>query len=540
MTFDVSGRRVFLASPRGLELERSTCRSLAQEFNEKEGEAKRVAFYLHGWENIAGGVGRPQEIINQDIDQCDYMILILGSRWGSASTIGGDYTSGTEEEFYRCIDLLSRPEAHMRDVYILFKTVDPERLLDRGPQLQSVMDFRDSIEKSKELFYGVFDSIESFSAKIYAQLHKWSLPLSPRMPITMRALVKPLQGSVQPQPFSATPEQILEKAKEHAANGLTMQAEAAFAFAIKDNDPAALSEFALFMRRTGRVTKALEINQAILANPEIIGDTSTDAVSLRINTLANMGVIYRKQGNIARSIKVLHEAIQTAESSKHPVYKDLCYALDNYGLSLLRARKVEKAEESFERAHALRNEFGSGRDLAQSAANMGRRQLITGQFAEAEQYFSEAADTVGVELDQHLLANVLCGKAEAVLRQERTEGVKQLLDQAFAINISLGHSDGISITRSLFARLCIAKAQFTEAIEYATKCLEDNVESDNLIGQANGNLLLCLAYTGLSRFQEAQECLASAKRELNSIDDFNLSREVESAELALVGKEDAA
>jgi hypothetical protein len=76
-------------------------------------------------------------------------------------------------------------------------------------------------------------------------------------------------------------------------------------------------------------------------------------------------VIYRKRGSLTESIDVLDEAVRTARSSDLPVYPELCYSLDNYGLSLLRVAKAELAREQFEDAHILRKKLGSDRDLAQ-------------------------------------------------------------------------------------------------------------------------------------------------------------------------------
>jgi hypothetical protein len=43
-------------------------------------------------------MGRPQSLINEDLKDCDYFVLILWDRWGSPS---GDerYTSATSEEY---------------------------------------------------------------------------------------------------------------------------------------------------------------------------------------------------------------------------------------------------------------------------------------------------------------------------------------------------------------------------------------------------------------------------------------------------------
>ena len=56
--------RVFIASPGGLEEERHAFRSTVNEFNSSQGFQCRVIFRSVGWEDVLGGEGRPQDLIN--------------------------------------------------------------------------------------------------------------------------------------------------------------------------------------------------------------------------------------------------------------------------------------------------------------------------------------------------------------------------------------------------------------------------------------------------------------------------------------------
>ena len=123
------------------------CRQAIRRFNDERSESERVTFIIRAWEDLPGGIGRPQDRINPRLDDCDFMILLLGDRWGSPPALDGPYSSGTEEEFYRCLDLLAQLDAAMRDLLVLFKTLDDDRLRDPGQQLLKVMDFRDALGK---------------------------------------------------------------------------------------------------------------------------------------------------------------------------------------------------------------------------------------------------------------------------------------------------------------------------------------------------------------------------------------------------------
>ena len=90
-----------------------------------------------------------------------------------------------------------------------------------------------------------------------------------------------MKGSINP-PGEATREQLLRAAREHVSNGLLMQAEAAFAHAVEDGDVEAVSEYALFMRRTGRLERALDsVNQQIIDDPAILSASDQNSIVFR-------------------------------------------------------------------------------------------------------------------------------------------------------------------------------------------------------------------------------------------------------------------
>lgn len=91
--------RVFLASPGDLSDERASAKIVVDEFNAIYGEAFRCHVDLIGWEDTVSRYGRPQKIINQDVERCEYFIGMMWKHWGSPPDRDGKYTSGFEEEF---------------------------------------------------------------------------------------------------------------------------------------------------------------------------------------------------------------------------------------------------------------------------------------------------------------------------------------------------------------------------------------------------------------------------------------------------------
>src|SRR5262245_28263069 len=95
MSRQIAQYDVFIGSPGGLAAERRAFKDRIQKFNETHAIAQGVMFRAIGWEDTLGGVGRPQDIINAELRQCDYAIFMLQDRWGSGA---GKGMSGTEEE----------------------------------------------------------------------------------------------------------------------------------------------------------------------------------------------------------------------------------------------------------------------------------------------------------------------------------------------------------------------------------------------------------------------------------------------------------
>ena len=161
--------RVFIGSPGGLEEERACFRRKLAKFTEMHSEPYNVAFQPVGWEETIGGVGRPQELINEDLKQCDYAVFVLHDRWGSPT--GVVYTSGVEEEWAHAVELY---EANtVRNIALFFKKVDPRQLGDPGKQLLGVLAFKKQIEEQKRYLFRQYDTLDQFAEALEAHLARW-------------------------------------------------------------------------------------------------------------------------------------------------------------------------------------------------------------------------------------------------------------------------------------------------------------------------------------------------------------------------------
>ncbi len=508
MTISLSGRRIFLASPGDLATERKLCRDIVRKFNEEQANETGVHFMVRGWEGVPPGLGRPQGKINPHLDECDFMVLILGLRWGSPPAIDGPYSSGTEEEFGRCIELLASADAVMRDLAVIFKTIDPERLQDAGPQLEKVINFRSRLEKSKALLFATYDSEPSLEGALLGILTAWAKPLGDRVPQT---IVIPTDTTDELDDASGSTTELLSVAQDLIDKKMYVQAEMAYSRAIGDGSPIALTKYANFMRRTGRSDTALELNERLLSDPALLARVDGEAIEFRVGSLTNMGLMYRKRGELSKSASVLREAVSTAALSAEPIDRELCKAYDNYGHTLLQLGRHEQAVEQFESAYKIRKESGNAADIAQSAINVGRSKMATGQHSEAESQFVEALrELESVQGHDHLRANALAGVAEAKLRRNIIEDVESSINECLKINQSINNSDGRSIAHGLYARLLLLEGDDEGAESHAEEALKESIRSNNLIGRATAIWLQAEVAFARGEFEQCKDLLTRA------------------------------
>jgi hypothetical protein len=156
--------KVFLASPGDLQEERRAAKLVVDEFNKLWADKLGYHVELVGWEDTVSAYGRPQSIINRDLERCEFFIGMMWKRWGTPPDLTGTYTSGFEEEFDGSIK--RRQTAGRPEISLLFKNVDNELLRDPGPELAKVILFKSKIISEKIILFETFDDIREFEVKI--------------------------------------------------------------------------------------------------------------------------------------------------------------------------------------------------------------------------------------------------------------------------------------------------------------------------------------------------------------------------------------
>ena len=149
--------RAFLASPGDLQDERRAVRDVVVEFNESWADELGYQIELMGWEETVAGFGRPQHLINQDLDRCDLFLGMLWKRWGTPPGHDGEFSSGFQEEFERSMkrcEQTGRPE-----IALFFKDVPMDFMADPSEALKRVLEFRETVITERKVLFQTFSTV---------------------------------------------------------------------------------------------------------------------------------------------------------------------------------------------------------------------------------------------------------------------------------------------------------------------------------------------------------------------------------------------
>ena len=150
--------RTFLASPGDLQEERKAVRDVVSEFNESWADELGYQIELLGWEDTVAGFGRPQHLINQDVDRCDLFIGLIWKRWGTPPDKNGKFSSGFHEEFERSI--ARRENSGNPEIALFFKEIPEQFMEDPGDDLKRVLEFRETIIAERKILFQNFSTIQ--------------------------------------------------------------------------------------------------------------------------------------------------------------------------------------------------------------------------------------------------------------------------------------------------------------------------------------------------------------------------------------------
>jgi Tetratricopeptide repeat/Domain of unknown function (DUF4062) len=350
--------RVFIASPGGLDDERQDFKEVLQAYNEQDAIERGVIFVPVGWEITPGGVGRPQKLINDDVRRCDYFLMLLWDRWGSPPQAGaaGPYTSGSHEEYGVARECYGAKT--MREIVVLFKDVNPDKLSDPGKELSNVLEFRKRLEQEKELLFETFDDPGAFREKLRRHLARWVRDHEEELlgegggePPPGPAPAGHVHASSTEIPVeSATEAEQSESADVRtaeglAAQGLVTEAEQKWAEVLPEADLDSLNRYGAFLIEKGALASAEEI---FLRMCQLARDRKSD--QWLIAGLTNLAGVYQAQGKFESAEGSYKEALELRENVLGPDHPEVAQSLNALAELYKVTRRFDEAEPLFLRA----------------------------------------------------------------------------------------------------------------------------------------------------------------------------------------------
>lgn len=497
MTSQLTGYRIFIASPGGLQDVRKGFRDIIEKYNTEDAMRRGVVFIPVGWEHTIGGMGRPQGLINKDLDECDGFVLVLHDRWGSNAG-GDDDATGTEEEFKRASKNYAEAEGPMEELLVFFRSVETERMSDPGQQLQQVLAFRKKLEAERLLLFHQFETARDFEDKLRVFLADWvrahergerkSQKLAGASVIAPPQLEPAQRASAVGQPSLALqPVNRLEEAAAFARSGQATDAEAIYAeLAAPNNDPLALLQYGDFLWKLKRKSQAdviyrravetatragddLIIGQARLKLGYFLSkkDDLTEAVA-ELKTALNLllsvgspsdvalaqlrlGEVFAEQDH-ADAARILYDAAMEAlgEGGDPGVRADICAAMAQSRADL---EDYAGASVLYQQALELKEQAGSAEDLADILVGLGSSAEMLKRPDDAVKHYKRSLSLFEAEGELAGRADALdhLGHAYAALNQR--EKAIQSFDNSAGIFESIQKYDSAADVYMSLAKL---------------------------------------------------------------------------------------
>ena len=219
--------------------------------------------------------------------------------------------------------------------------------------------------------------------------------------------------------------------------------------------------------------------------------------------LNSLGVAQKKKGLYKEALETYQQAQSIACSSGDSVSVAIFYT--NTGNIYQELGDVDKAYEYVSKALELHQKNGNRRGIAISSITLANLLNSSGRFEEARPYYHTALEFC---VDNKLFANIgLINSNLGVL--EKRLGNYEVAQQHFMSavkNLSkVGNRQGLALVYGNLADLAIATNSFSEAIEYASKQLDEAIQTNALVNQRYAYKHLSKAYAQIGNYKKAFE-----------------------------------
>ncbi len=494
MSYKLSGYKVFIASPGGLDDERRAFAKEIEDYNRVEAVHRGVIFQAVGWEDTLPGIGRPQSIINEELKQCDYFILLLHDRWGSnPGKNKKNATSGTEEEYLTALDCFQEKKYSMNQIVCLFKSVPPHQLADPGPQLQKVIDFKRKIGNEKKLLYSNFTSVDEFNSLIRKNLAKWLRDdnsggdggyLYPKGPPDLPVDIEPKSDLDITNPIDTEIQNIIDSAWKYAKEGKLVDAEIEFSKAlIESPSENQLLNFSRFLIGTGQLEKA-----SVMIDRAIHLAKAGSNLIMKARAFTFKGIVLRTRGDLDGAEEMYKKSL--ANNEKLGRLDGMAVDYGNLGYVFQIRGDLDGAEEMYKKSLAINEKLGLLDGMASDYGNLGNVLRTRGDLDGAEEMYKKSLAITeklglldGMASDYGNLGNVLQTRGDL-------DGAEEMHKKSLAIDEKLGRLQGMAIRYGNLGIVLKTRGDLDGAEEMYKKSLVIDEKLGRLDGMAvaYGNL----------------------------------------------------
>ncbi len=511
--------RIFVASPGDLAEERRRFPKILEKLNQIKANALGVHLEPLGWEDTLPGMGRPQALINKDVERCDLFVMLLWKRWGTPPAEKSRYSSGTEEE-YELARRLHKETPGKPEVFLYFREVPEEMLADPGEQLQKVLAFRKKIEEERALLYARYAKPKEWEELLMNQIARWldglqPLPTVPSAPLPPDALERIGDLEKQLRQVSKQHQDAQTKLRQAASefasravaaakNGRLTEAEEFFARANQMYpEPWVINATGLYYEQIGALQRAEEKFQQL----EQAGHSENNREYLAV-AYGNLGVIYQTRGELDKAEEMHRKSLALGEELGRK--QGMASAYGNLGLIYGTRGELDKAEEMLRKALALNQELGRKQGMASAYGNLGVIYKIRGELDKAEEMHrkslaleEELGRKQGMASDYGNLGIIYKIRGEL-------DKAEQMHRKALALDQELGRKEGMASAYGNLGLIYQTRGELDKAEEMHRKSLALEQELGRKEGMASDYGNLGVIYGTRGELDRGEEMLRKA------------------------------
>lgn len=498
MPRDLKEYRVFIAYVSDVEPECKVVIEAILEYNEHTAAPGGVRFDPFCWKRVPAGAGRPQDLINPELQEADLAIFILGEKMGSSSG-GSDNKTGLEEEYDLARECL-RSEQNMRDIAVYCKVHSSEQLKNADEDLKKVEEFKDQLKANQEFLFNEFTDLDDLRTQINKRVAKWTLLHQKYGEIPVAG------GDVARE--SAVDDKFLSSAlRENAGSASTFAKQIVGKFG-----PDQALAYGRYLRDTGNIEQAI----AIFENVEHRA-ARKDHDEFRAKAFGELGFLYRSIGSIEKSEEMYRNALHFNTHGDDP--EGIAISLGNLANLMLGTERYGAAREMYREAISINKRIENDLGLAGDFGGLAMVLSHLDQFQKPKKLYLRS-------IALHLEFNNKEGAASSTFnlgslfqRWDRLDEAEEQFNAAMEINRGLGRQYGISLCLGALGGIHCQRGQESGEISYFVKAeerirealeIQEALRNAEAIATSYGNLAIVLREQ--RKFDEAADYFARAIR----------------------------